>query len=213
VDTLEDILEEGEYEQLTTKIFVLRNEFMKKEHEIMHLETYLKSLKKNKEVVLEFFSKDDLLLAKVFNNCVSGLREKYCNISKQTINYKNSNKKSYKKLGQLKTEIDSIKNPQKYTKTYEEAETEKGGISGKTKTSTPPVKKTTENEAVELGKLDKAIEKNKTILDDLDTDVETYKKITFQLETENAELNRELTDKLSMIYMLEMKLAKLKNYK
>jgi chromosome segregation ATPase len=213
---LEEIFEEGEYEQLSTRIFVLRNEFMKKEHEIMNLEAYFKALKKNKGVILDHYTKDEMMLQKVFNCVVTEYREKYCNISKQTITYKNNNKSGTKKINQIKAEVEHIKNPGK-DKSIDDTD-DRCGVGGDTKTSTPPVKQPLKEDReakdkADIIRLEAHIEKNKVVLEDLETDIETYKKITFQLEVENAEVNKELTDKLSMIYMLEMKLAKLKNYK
>jgi hypothetical protein len=210
-------MEEGELEQLLTRIFVLKNEFLKKEQEIMNYEAYYKSLRKNKGIVLEHVSKDEMIMSKVFNSVVSELRERYCNISKQTITHKNLYKKHNKKLNQVKTEIDIIKNPNKKNENPDTDDRDAAHGGANTKTSTPIIKQNkienSDKDKLEIVKLDSAIDKNKTIIEDLDTDIDTYKKITFQLESENADLNKELTDKLSMIYILEMKLAKLKNYK
>ncbi len=113
---IDNILDENsEINKIESKIFVLKNLFYKKEHEILNLETFLKNLKKRKNsMAIEIRNCDDTIFSKILNDELVYYRNDYTKMSKWTISEKSKIKEKKRKIEELKKEIEICKNPQTF---------------------------------------------------------------------------------------------------
>lgn len=106
-------------EKVKTKIFLLQNEYLKKEHEILQMEGLLKKLKNYKkskkveknDLEYEIQTHEENIIKNLITEQLEHYRQQYQKLTRQTIAEKTKTDEFNKKIEESKNEIEKLKNP------------------------------------------------------------------------------------------------------
>jgi len=222
------------------KYFILQNNIIEKENEIINLEKFLKKINNLKEQTLiegEIFIKntkdnintdllntDDnfrnsakkeevLIIKQVLSLELDYCRRQYQQVTKQTLNKKNTIKDYQQRIEKIKNEIELYKNPQRLELIELKDNTSVALNTGITTMPSTKMEKEvlktneniTNNEEL-LKTILNQVNTNNNYTEDLKSQIDLQKKANLKLDDEISSLNNEFSEKFSLILDLESQL-------